>query len=177
MSKSIKLKNNTYWDSSSITHNKHSLDSKLEEKLINVSSIMSNKRWVKICNVKFDKHTQGEFIFFKILIGQGNNGTTYQNAYIDLIGQLSWVGENGGRLGCNAELHPFKTSFTTSNTQIKVIANNYLDYDIWLDLTLQVYCKPNYIANTSNRVTVTPSCDVSSSEPTGTSCNLSYTSV
>ena len=134
------------------------------------------KKWIKICNVKFDKHDQGQFIFFKIFIGDGNNGQTNQNAYIDLIGQVGWVGSEDGRLGFNAELHPFKTSFTTSNTQIRVIANNNLDYDIWFKCA-SLHCKPNYIVSSSNIVKVTPLGNTTSAEPTGPSCQLLYTSV
>ncbi len=176
MSKSIKLKNNTYWDTSSITHNKHSLKDKLQENLMNVL-VNGEKKWIRICNVKFDIHDQGEFIFFKIFIGDGNNGQTNQNAYIDLIGQVSWVGSEDGRLGFNAELHPFKTSFTTSNTQIRVIANNNLDYDIWFKSNDSYYCRPNYIVSSSNIVKITPLGNTTSAEPTGPSCQLLYTSV
>ena len=54
MSKSIKLKNNTYWDSTSITHNKELLSTKV----INSSGSNSNGSWIKfedgtmICRMK-----------------------------------------------------------------------------------------------------------------------------
>lgn len=176
MSKSIKLKNNNYWDSSSIVYKKHNLQDVIQEGKMNVSPIITNVKWIKLCNIKFDAHKQGEFVFIKIFIGQGNNGRTNQNAYIDLICQLGWTGSLSGRLGCNAELHPFSTSFTTNNTSIKVIANNYIDYDIWFKCG-ETYCDPNYIVYGSNRVNVSPAWVISSDEPTGTECNLLYTSV
>lgn len=43
MSKSIKFKNNTYWDSTSITHNKELLSTKV----INSSGSNSNGNWIK----------------------------------------------------------------------------------------------------------------------------------
>ena len=39
MSKSIKFKNNTYLDTSSIVHNKHSFKEKFQENIMNVSTI------------------------------------------------------------------------------------------------------------------------------------------
>ena len=177
MSKSIKLKNNTYWDSSGIVYNKHLLSDELQKQDMNVNSNMNEKKWQKICNIKFDKHTQGEFVFMKIFIGRGNNGRVDQNAYIDLIMQLGWTGNLNGRFGCNAELHPFNSGFTTSNTELKVIANSNIDYDIWFKNYVEQYCKPNYIINTSKSVLVTPKSELSDTEPTGTECNLSYISV
>ena len=87
--------------------------------------------------------------------------------------QLGWTGSNDGRLGCNAILYPLETPFNTSNTNIKVISKSNTDYDLWIYST-QTYCKPNYIANVSERVTVTPKWELSASEPSGTSCSLSY---
>lgn len=172
MSKAIKFRNNTYLDTSSISHNKHNFKDKFQEIKMN-TGVMNNKNWVKICNFKFDNHNQGEFAYFKIFIGAGNNGNTNQNAYIDLIMQLGWTGSNDGRLGCNAILYPLETSFSTSNTNIKVISKSNIDYDLWIYST-QTYCKPNYIANVSERVTVIPKWELSASEPSGTSCSLSY---
>lgn len=143
---------------------------------LNVSPYMMEQRWMKLCNIKFPSHVQGEFAYFKIFIGDGNNGNDTQNAYIELIMQLGWTGSVSGRFGCNAILHPIKTSFTTSNTKIKVLSNSNVDYDIWFTAS-SYYCRPNYYANTSKRATVTPKWETTTTEPTGTECNLAYTSV
>lgn len=175
MSKSIKLNNETYIDSSSIAHNKHDFKIKFQEKLMNTSPRMTDKKWIKLCNIKFDSHKQGEFIYIKIFIGYGQNGITSQIAYIDLFGQLSWVGEKNGRLGCNAVLHSLNSPFTLNNTHLKIISNSHLDYDIWFKNEEMNYCCPNYIANVGNKVTVTPDFNLLSDEPTyGTSCELLY---
>lgn len=175
MSKSIKFRNNTYLDTSSIAHNKHSFNDKFQEKLVNVASAMIFSKWMKLCNIHFDSHVQGEFVFIKIMIGNGNNGEPAQNAYIDLIMQLGWIGSCGGRLGCSAILHSIESSFTTSNTSVKVIANSNIDYDVWFTATTN-YCKPNYVVEASQRVKVVAKWEISNSEPSGTSCKLSYTS-
>lgn len=175
MSKSIKFKNNTYLDTSGITHNNHYFNDKFQEKLVNVSSEMSFSRWMKLCNIHFDSHVQGEFVFIKIIIGNGNNGEPAQNAYIDLIMQLGWTGSYNGRLGCSAVLHPIQSAFTTSNTSLKVISNSNIDYDIWFKADA-TYCRPNYVVEASQRVKVVPKWNTSDSEPSGTACNLAYTS-
>lgn len=154
----------------------YAISRKVQEKIMNLGNMTYNT-WEKLCNIKFDTHSQGEFIYMKILIGAGNNGGADQNAYIDLICQLGWTGSYEGRFGCSAELHPFGTTFTTSNTAIKVIANSNIDYDIWFKTDNQYYCRPNYILHTSSKVKVTPLNELSESEPSGTACNLSYTSI
>lgn len=176
MSKSIKLQDNNYWDTSSFVYKKHNLQDVIQAEKMNTSNVMTEKKWIKLCNIKFDNHIQGEFIYIKIFIATGNNGEPQQNAYIDLICQIGWVGNYDGRLGCIAELHPFSTSFSTSNISIKVIANNNLDYDIWFKCE-EFYCRPNYIVYGSNRVSVNPKWERLSDEPTGTECKLSLKSV
>lgn len=176
MPKSIKLKNNTYWDTKGIMYQRHNLENVIQERKINVSSSMIEQKWLKLCNITFDNHTQGEFIFLRIFIGQGNNGKTNQNAYIDLIGQLGWKGSNSGRLGLNAELHPLATSYTTSNLLITVIANSYIDYDVWIK-TGDIYCRPNYVFYGSNRANVIPKWEKQENAPSGTICDLAFTSV
>ena len=169
------FKNDEKLDSSSVVHGTHLLNSKLQEHIMNIGK-MVEKQWEKICNIKLDSHIQGEFIYIKLFIGDGSNGFATQNAYIDLIMQLGWTGDNGGRAGCTAELHPLKSTFTTDNTNIIVISNSNIDYDIYFT-TSSHYCKPNYAVISSNNATVTPAFILSSDKPTGTSCNLSYTSV
>ncbi len=174
MSKAIKFKNNTYLDSSSIVHNKHYFAEKFQEGLVNVASNMINGKWMKLCNIHFDSHVQGEFVYMKIMIGNGNNGLPNQNAYIDLIMQLGWTGSESGRLGCSAILHSIQTAFTTTNTSLKVIANSNIDYDIWFRASA-IYCRPNYVFEGSQRVRVIPKWVFSDSEPSGTECKLAYT--
>ena len=174
MSKSIQFKNNTYLDTSSIAHNKHSFKEKFQENIMNVSNYMIESNWMKLCNIHFDSHVQGEFVYMKIFIGNGNNGEPTQNAYIELIMQLGWTGSYGGRLGCSAILLPIQSSFTTSNTSIKVIANSNIDYDIWIHVS-SFYCKTNYVVEGSSGLKVTPKWNISTEAPTGTECNLSYT--
>lgn len=144
---------------------------------INVSPSMNGSNWVKVCNISFKKHVQGEFVALKFYIGSGNNARTNQNAYIDLIMQLGWIGDKDGRLGCNAILNPISTGFTTSNTSIKVIYNNRQDYDVWFYTSNTVYCRVNYIAEASSNAVITPKWNLSSSVPTGTECDLEYKSI
>ena len=178
MAKSIKLKNDTYWDTSSITHNNQKLNAYIANNVnMVITGKFSDKKWVKIANIRLKEHYQGSFAYLKIFIATGNNGGTNQNAYIDLIMQSGWTGDNGGRFGCNAELHPLKTPFTTDNTNIKVIANSNIDYDIWIYVANVMYCNPNYIVFAKNDSIVTPKNELSDTEPTGTTCNLSYVSV
>lgn len=135
---------------------------------------MIDSGWMKICNIKFNQHNQGEFVYLKIFIGDGNNGETNQNAFIDFTGQLGWTGAYNGRMGCNADLHPQSTSFNTSNVFMKVIANSNIDYDIWLKTT-SYYNRPNFLAYGSNQTTIIPSFDKQSYEPSGIACNLYMT--
>ena len=131
-------------------------------------------KWMKICNVKYSSHVQGDFFHLKLFIGQGNNGRPNQNAYLDIICQLASTSNNDGISGCVAKLNSFLTSFTIDNTNIKIIANSNIDYDVWFYTSASQYCFPNYIADGSNLVTVTPKFELSDTEPTGTECNLEY---
>lgn len=153
--------------------NDKDLDEYLNKKEMMVLSGTAN-RWRRICNIKFTAHNQGEFVRLKIYIGDGNNGEPSQNAYIDLFGQLGWTGSFGGRMGVTAELHPFYTGFTISNTHVKVIANSNIDYDVWFKTDNSYYCRPNVIGSVSNNVTLDYSNLSQDDEPTGTECNLSY---
>lgn len=142
-----------------------------------VASIQkNNKKWRKICNVKYRTHNQGEFFYFKLFIGEGNNGNINQNAYIELTCQLAYINDpnTAGRFGCNARLYSLLSAFTIDNTDIKVIANSNVDYDIWFYTSRTQYCNPNYIAYGSDLVTVTPKFELSDNAPTGTECNLDY---
>ena len=153
--------------------NDKDLDEYLNKKEMTVLSGTGNK-WRRICNIKFTAHNQGEFVRLKIYIGDGNNGEPSQNAYIDLFGQLGWTGSFGGRMGVTAELHPFYTGFTISNTHVKVIANSNIDYDVWFKTDNSYYCRPNVVGSDSNNVTLDYSNLSQDDEPTGTECNLSY---
>ena len=143
--------------------------SKLNSMSLKVNDNMTNAKWNKICNIKIDKHIQGEFCALRIFIGDGQNSRPTQNAYIDLVMQLGWVGENSGRLGCTAELHKMRTSFSPNSVFVKVIANNYLDYDVWIK-TLATYCKPNYVPFVKDGIVVTQKSESSTDEPAGTEC-------
>ena len=156
-----------------INVNGKDLDEYLNKNEMTVLSDTSNK-WRRICNIKFIAHNQGEFVRLKIYIGDGNNGEPSQNAYIDLFGQLGWTGSFEGRMGVLAELHPFYTSFTISNTHVKVIANSNIDYDVWLKTDSSYYCRPNVIGSVSNNATLDYSDVWQDDEPIGTECNLSY---
>lgn len=144
---------------------------------INVAPSMNGSNWVKVCNISFKNHVQGEFVALKFYIGNGNNSNTNQNAYIDLIMQLGWTGSKDGRLGCNAILNPISTGFTISNTSIKVIYNNRKSYDVWFYTSSTTYCRVNYIAEASSNAIITPKWSFSSSAPTGTACDLEYKSI
>lgn len=128
--------------------------------------------YVKLCNVKFDWHRQGEFVSIRIYIGEGNNGNAHQNAFIDLVMQVGWTGENGGRVGCKWELHPGGTTFSMDNCNIIVISNSNIDYDVYFYTNVN-YCVPNYSVDCSDLVTVTHEGIVSLTAPTGTACNCS----
>lgn len=143
------------------------------------STQRNNNKWMKICNVKYRTHNQGEFFYFKLFIGEGNNGNINQNAYIELTCQLAYINDSAtaGRFGCNAILNSLLSLFTTENTNIKVIANSNVDYDIWFYTSRTQYCNPNYIAYGSDLVTVTPKFELSDTAPTGTECNLDYSMV
>ena len=131
-------------------------------------------KWMKVCNVNYRTHSPADFFNLKLFIGDGYNGNANQDAYIDLICQLSVANSNGGRFGCKGILHPLLTNFTPNNTQIKIIANSNIDYDIWFYTSQNEFCFPNYIAYGSNLVTVTPKFELSDTAPTGTECNMDY---
>ena len=69
MSKSIKLKENTYWDSTSITHNKELLSTKV----INSSGSNSNGSWIKF--------EDGTMICYKKISGTTNINLTWYSLY------------------------------------------------------------------------------------------------
>lgn len=137
----------------------------------NSTGSISSNVYVRLCNITFSAHTQGEFVGMKIYIGRGNNGTTDQQAYIDLSMQLGWTGSLDGRVGCTWELHPMETTFTLSNVSIMVIANSRTSYDVYL-VTSVSYCKPCYIVNCYRSVTLTHYGTTSSTAPSGTQCNI-----
>lgn len=70
----------------------------------------------------------------RIFFGNGNNGRTDQNAFIDLTMQSGWSGDttNVGRVGCNWVLDPIQSPFTLNDVDIQVIATSgNLEYDVW----------------------------------------------
>jgi hypothetical protein len=127
--------------------------------------------YVKLCNMTFGFHNQGEFANFRIYVGDGNNGRDNQNAFIDLTMQLGWTGNNDGRLGCNWELHPLNTNFDLNNVNIIVIANSNINYDIYL-WTDKYYCVPNYTYDCSSNVIITNDGTTSTIYPSGTQCDI-----
>ena len=131
-----------------------------------------NDRYVKLCNVKFDWHRQGEFANIRIYIGEGQNGNANQNAFIDLTMQIGYSGSLGGRVGCHWELHPGGTNFSMDNCNIIVISNSDIDYDVYFYTNVN-YCCPNYSVDCSDLVTVTHAGIVSLTAPTGTACDSS----
>lgn len=137
----------------------------------NSTGSVSSTVYVKLCNITFSTHTQGEFVGMKIYIGRGNNGTTDQQAYIDLAMQLGWTGSLDGRFGCTWELHSMETTFTLSNVSIIVIANSRTSYDVYLATSVS-YCKPCYIVNCYKSITLTHYGTTSTTAPSGTQCNI-----
>lgn len=131
----------------------------------------SSSTYVRLCNISFNAHTQGEFVGMKIYIGRGNNGAADQQAFIDLSMQLGWTGSNDGRLGCTWELHPMKTTFDLSNVNIIVIANSRTNYDVYLWTSVS-YCKPYYVVNCAKSVTITNYGTTSTTAPSGTQCDI-----
>ena len=136
--------------------------------------------WKKLGTLSVDTHDQGSFTYMKIFIGNGNNGRNDQNAYIELIGQKGWTGNLSGRYGWNAILHPINSPFTTSNIGLKIIATDYLNYEIWFS-TATTYCRPNVIFYPTTKTdgsgvdntTFTVSTDAwQQATPTGTECEL-----
>ena len=110
--------------------------------------------YIKLCHISLASHLQGRFNNFKIFIGDGNNGRVDQQAYIDLSLQQGWQGSEGGRFGGTWELHPMKTSFKLSNTNIIVISDTNLEYDVWFYTTI-MYCRPSYIYNVDEGTIIT----------------------
>ena len=143
-----------------------------DDTMVLSNQLPSNGVWQKICNVVLKTHAQGEFYHIRLYIGHGNNGNPSQNAFIDLIGQKAWTGNNDGRAGWFAELHPMNSVISTNNIIVKIIANSALNYDIWL-YTSFGYCRVSYFnLNNENNVTVTKKFELQTAEPTGTACDL-----
>ena len=140
------------------------------------SSSSNYNKWHHIGKLKFNQHFQGEFAHLKIYIGDGNNGRYNQQAFIDLYMQLGWTGDNNGRLGCTALLHPLHTSFRTSNTSIKVMAvsGSNTQYDIYI-LTSKEFVVPNVSIDMTTNASFTNYDEYISGNPTGDECNLMMT--
>lgn len=133
----------------------------------------TGNRWQRICIIKRAWHDQGSFVFLRIHIGAGNNGYDNQNAYIDLSLQQGYTGENDGRYGGNYILYALNTSYNLSTAKIKVKAINNLNYEVWL-FNSNPYCRPCYSYDVDDGVTIEhDGQSFSTSEPTGTFCNVS----
>jgi len=134
----------------------------------------STTTYIKLCHISIKSHMQGRFIAFRIFVGQGNNGNSNQNAYIDLLLQSGWTGSLDGRLGGYWILEPMGTSFTESSFNIVVIATSgNLEYDVWIN-PKNTYCMPSYVyACDSPNVIITHIGNVTqTSAPSGTACNI-----
>ena len=133
----------------------------------------TGNRWQRICIIKRAWHDQGSFVFLRIHLGAGNNGYDNQNAYIDLSLQQGYTGENDGRYGGNYILYALNTSYDLSTAKIKVKAINNLNYEVWL-FNSNPYCRPCYSYDVDDGVTIEhDGQSFSTSEPTGTFCNVS----
>lgn len=133
----------------------------------------TGNRWQRICIIKRAWHDQGSFVFLRIHIGAGNNGGDNQNAYIDLSLQQGYTGSNDGRYGGNYILYALNTSYDLSTAKIKVKAINNLNYEVWL-FNSNPYCRPCYSYDVDDGVTIEhDGQSFSTSEPTGTFCNVS----
>ena len=133
----------------------------------------TGNRWQRICIIKRAWHDQGSFVFLRLHIGAGNNGGDNQNAYIDLSLQQGYTGSNDGRYGGNYILYALNTSYDLSTAKIKVKAINNLNYEVWL-FNSNPYCRPCYSYDVDDGVTIEhDGQSFSTSEPTGTFCNVS----
>ena len=104
---------------------------------------VSTGTYIKLCHITCQSHYQGRFITFRIYLGYGNNGTTTQNAYIDLYLQQSYTGSENGRFGGNWILNPMFSNLKFNMVNIIVTSDSRLEYDVWL-YTTATYCVPNY---------------------------------
>lgn len=133
----------------------------------------TGNRWQRICIIKRAWHDQGSFVFLRLHIGAGNNGENNQNAYIDITLQQGYTGSNEGRYGGNYILYALNTSYDLSTAKIKVKAINNLNYEVWL-YNSNPYCRPCYSYDVDDGVTIEhDGQSFSTSEPTGTLCNVS----
>ena len=128
--------------------------------------------YVKLCKIVYSSHQQGAFTGMRIYLSNGNNGGNYQNAFINLTLQLGWTGSRDGRFGGSFELHPLNTSFNLSNVNVIVIANSNIDYDVYLWTSL-TYCRPSYVVDANELVTITPYYATSTTAPSGTQIEMS----
>lgn len=109
MSKSIKLKDNTYWDTSGISHNRQILKDILVVQNTDVSfnnltingtyNTSSNvytssdkQYWLYLGDLTFD--SQGDFCYFDVCISNGNNGNPEQNILYTISLQRGWIGND-----------------------------------------------------------------------------------
>ena len=141
--------------------------------------------YIHLCDITLTKHYQARFIDFRIYVGDGNNGRTNQNAYIELLLQSGWSGSDNGRFGGYWELHKLGTSFTSSKFDIVVTSDSNLQYSVWLYVNGVGYCKPTYTVwydreinnDPTNICTITHIGNVrQTTAPTGTdpNCNIGH---
>ena len=144
-----------------------------------------NVGYIHLCDITLTKHYQARFIDFRIYVGDGNNGRTNQNAYIELLLQSGWSGSDNGRFGGYWELHKLGTSFTSSKFDIVVTSDSNLQYSVWLYVNGVGYCKPTYTVwydreinnDPTNICTITHVGNVrQATAPTGTdpNCNIGH---
>lgn len=115
------------------------------------STLNGTSDWHIIGTIIYDSHDQGSFCYMKIMLGDGNNGGSNQNAWIDLYMQLGWTGSNNGRFGCYAVLHGGATNFTWSNTDLKVMTNGDTNVHYYIAVkTTITWCSPNTYAFVPN---------------------------
>ena len=151
-------------------------DGIMNNTFVHTSTGANTGLWCKLANLKYTSHQQGEFTHLKIMIGRGQSSSPTDNAYIDLYMQVGYIHNADGRLGCYALLNPLESSFTTSNTKLKIIFNSNLDYDIWFYTSVS-YVRPSVVYSTSKNATITKYYTTQASEPSGTACSLTYKAI
>ena len=151
-------------------------DGIMNDTFVHTSTGANTGLWCKLANLKYTSHQQGEFTHLKIMIGRGQSSSPTDNAYIDLYMQVGYIHNADGRLGCYALLNPLESSFTTTNTKLKVIFNSNLDYDIWFYTSVS-YVRPSVVYSTSKNATITKYYTTQASEPSGTACSLTYKAI
>ena len=139
--------------------------------------------WKKLGNLTFSNHQQGKSALLKILVGLGNNSNDHQQVFIDLVGQLSWPGSNGGRAGWTATFNRMNNTSTDSVFDIKVIANSNTNYDVYIKAgTAYMSVTPVFVSGIrsdgKDDAIWTPDYSAwTATAPSGTECAIAKTSV